>query len=295
MAYYRDILFVAVLKLLGVPIIFHLHGRGVKEAARRGWRRRLYRWTFSGATVVHLSERLYEDIEEFVPRDRCHVLPNGILDWGQGRALEPGARSEGPARLLYLSNMRESKGALVALEALGILRDRGVPFEATFVGAAADRGCLTRFEAMVAESALGDAVRYVGPKYGEEKMRVMADADIFVFPSFQECLPLVILEAMSAGLPVVATAQGGVPDLVDEGRTGYLVPVGDAKAVADRLETLIRQPALRATMGEEGRRRFVERFTLDRFDAGIWSIFEKVVGIPPIPEQAAGRVELPPS
>src|SRR5262249_14198090 len=157
--------------------------------------------------------------------------PNGILDWGSGHPRDPVARRAGPPRVLYLSNMRESKGALVALEALALLRDRGVPFEAVFVGAPSDRQCLTRFASMMAERDLARVVRYVDPKYGEEKMGVMSEADIFVFPSFQECLPLVILEAMSAGLPVVATAQGGVPDLVEDGRSGYLVPVGDPRTV----------------------------------------------------------------
>src|SRR5207249_11799468 len=75
MAYYRDIFFVAVLKLLRIPVIFHLHGRGVKEAARKWWNRRLYEWTVSGAGVIHLSERLYDDIEQFVPRGNCYFLP----------------------------------------------------------------------------------------------------------------------------------------------------------------------------------------------------------------------------
>src|SRR5207249_8038218 len=89
MAYYRDIVFVAVLKLLRIPLIFHLHGRGVKDAARKWKQRWLYEWTFSGATVVHLSERLYEDIEEFVPRDKCHFLPNGIVDWRDALSTRP--------------------------------------------------------------------------------------------------------------------------------------------------------------------------------------------------------------
>src|SRR5207249_3759840 len=166
---------------------------------------------------------------------------------------------------------------LVVVEALRELQTRGIPFEALFVGDASDRQCLERFEAMIAEHGMREAVRYLGPKYGEEKMRIMAESDIFVFPSFQECLPLVVLEAMSAALPVVATGQGGVPDLVEDGVTGFLVPVGDAAAVADRLATLIQQPGLRSTMGEKGRKRFLERFTLDRFDACIGSIFERVL------------------
>ena len=293
MAYYRDMVFVAVLKLLRIPVIFHLHGRGVKIAARRWWKRWLYEWTFSGATVVHLSERLYEDIEEFVPRDKCHVLPNGIVDFRDTLPTRSRGIPRPVPRVLFLSNMRAAKGALVVVEALRELRTRGIPFEALFVGDASDHDCLERFQALIAEAGMRDAVRYLGPKYGEEKMRIMAESDVFVFPSFQECLPLVILEAMCAALPVVATGQGGVPDLVEDGVTGYLVPVGDAAAVADRLATLIQQPGLRATMGDKGRERFLERFTLDRFDAGIGSIFETVLQSDPVASRSATEVELP--
>jgi len=292
MAYYRDIVFVAVLKLLRIPVIFHLHGRGVKDAARKRWKRWLNEWTFKGATVVHLSERLYEDIEQFVPRDKCHFLPNGIVDWRDALSTRPRDVPRPVPRLLFLSNMRAAKGALVVVEALRELRARGIPFEGLFVGDASDRECLQRFEALVTEAGMGDAVRYVGPKYGEEKMRIMAESDIFVFPSFQECLPLVILEAMSSSLPVVATGQGGIPDLVEDGVTGFLVPVGDSAAVADRLATLIQQPDLRVAMGEKGRERFLERFTLDKFDAGIGSIFEKVLQRDSVASRSAAEVEL---
>src|SRR2546426_685429 len=230
MAYYRDIAFVAVLKLLRIPVIFHLHGRGIKSAARKWWKRWFYEWTFSGATVVHLSERLYEDIEEFVPRDKCHVLPNGIADFRDALPTRSRGIPRPVPRVLFLSNIRAAKGALVVVEALRELRTRGIPFEALFVGDASDRDCLERFQTLITEGGMRDAVRYLGPKYGEEKMRIMAESDIFVFPSFQECLPLVILEAMCAALPVVATGQGGVPDLVEDGVTGFLVPVWDAYA-----------------------------------------------------------------
>src|SRR5439155_4199959 len=217
MAYYRDVVFVAVLKFLRIPVIFHLHGLGVKDAARTWWKRRLYQWTFSGATVIHLSERLYEDIEAFVPREKCHFLPNGIVDWGA--ALPPRVRDIPPPvpRVLFLSNMREAKGVLVVVEALRALRTRGVAFESVFVGYTSDHDFLERFDASIAEGGMRGTVRYAGPKYGEEKMRIMAESDIFVFPSFQECLPIVVLEAMSAALPVVASKQGGLPDLVEDG------------------------------------------------------------------------------
>jgi glycosyltransferase involved in cell wall biosynthesis len=80
---------------------------------------------------------------------------------------------------------------------------------------------------------------------------------------------------MSYGLPVIATPEGGIPAMVQEGVTGYLVPHGNVAVLADALETLIRNPELCASMGENGRKRYLECFTLERFEQGLCNILQR--------------------
>jgi len=121
---------------------------------------------------------------------------------------------------------------------------------------------------------LAHKVKLIGPKQGEELAELYRKAFFFVLTSNEEGLGIVILEAMASGLPVVSTACGGPATAVVEAETGFLTPIGDASAMADAMETLLRDPALCARMAKAGRRIAEERFSLaaagkvflDRYD-----------------------------
>lgn len=264
-AFYRDCLFVAIMKLLGVPRIYHLHGKGIRAHLGATWRRQLYRWAFQDAWVIHLSERLVDELADLVPRERVLVVPNGIVPRA---ATIRGPRRHG-LRLLFLSNMIESKGPLVLLEALGILRDRGIGFEATFAGAVHETAFLERFQAERRRRRLETQVHYIGPAYDADKQRLFDDHDVFVLPTSKDAFPLAVLEAMQAGLPVVTTHEGALPEIVEHGETGLVVPPRDPLALADGLATLIADPLLRRRMGVRSEARYAQRYTRAAFEQNL--------------------------
>jgi glycosyltransferase involved in cell wall biosynthesis len=260
--FYRDCLFIALIKLAGVPRIYHLHGKGIRARRSAAWLRRLYSWAFRDAWVIHLSDLLAADIEGLVPPDRLMIVPNGIAE----RKAPTRTERSGCPRLLFLSNMIEAKGPLVLLEALGQLRARGVAFEATFAGAATNDDLLDRFTTTIGRLDLEGQVRYVGPVYGEQKHRLFEEHDIFVFPTSNDAFPLVALEAMQAGMPVVTTHEGALPEIVEDGVTGLLVAPRDPAALAERLTTLIADVGLQRQMGARARERQEQRYTLATFE-----------------------------
>jgi glycosyltransferase involved in cell wall biosynthesis len=264
-AFYRDCLFIALMKLAGVPRIYHLHGKGIRPRLSAAWHRLLYTWAFRDAWVIHLSERVAADIEGLVPRDRVMIVPNGIAE----RNAPARAQRSGCTRLLFLSNMIESKGPLVLLEALGQLHARGVAFEATFAGAVSNADFLARFTAAIQRLGLERRARYVGPAYGEQKYRLFDEHDIFVFPTSNDAFPLVALEAMQAGMPVVTTDEGALAEIVEDGATGLLVPPRDPAALAERLAALIANPGLQRQMGARARARQEQRYTLAVFEQNL--------------------------
>lgn len=154
------------------------------------------------------------------------------------------------------------------LDACRILKDKGLDFQCNFVGGETKEIDRARFEAEVQRRGLEGMVRYEGPKYGEEKEEYWRSSDVFVFPTyyFNECFPLVILEAMQHGLPVVSTTEGAVPDMVADGVNGFVCERKDVSGLAGALERLITDAALRMRMGEVGRKRYEEEFTLERFE-----------------------------
>ena len=171
-----------------------------------------------------------------------------------------------PVNLLFLSNLIPSKGVYVLLDACRILKDKGLDFQCNFVGGETKEIDRARFEAEVQRRGLEGMVRYEGPKYGEEKEEYWCSSDVFVQPTFEDCFPLTILEAMQHGLPVVSTTEGAVPDMVADGVNGFVCERKDVSGLAGALERLITDAALRMRMGEVGRKRYEEEFTLERFE-----------------------------
>lgn len=108
----------------------------------------------------------------------------------------------------------------------------------------------------------GRRIQFLGMR--EDVQHLMAGADIFVMPSRNEALPMALIEAMGAGLPVVASEVGGIPEVVEDGRQGWLVAPDDPRALADALGSLVGDGGLRCRFGEGGRRRVLERFTAGR-------------------------------
>jgi glycosyltransferase involved in cell wall biosynthesis len=123
---------------------------------------------------------------------------------------------------------------------------------------------------------LGLAGRVVLPGFRTDLDALLAAADIVTLPSFTEGLPNVALEASAAGVPVVATAVGGTPEVVADGENGYLVPPGDAAALAARLTDLLRDPARRAALGAAGRDRMHRLFTFDAQAAAYLDLFARL-------------------
>jgi glycosyltransferase involved in cell wall biosynthesis len=121
-------------------------------------------------------------------------------------------------------------------------------------------------------------VKYLGRKFGQDKQAVLADTDIFAFPTYysNECFPLVLLEAMSASIAVVSTFEGGIPDIIEDGVTGFLVPQRDVEIMAEKLEELIQNPTLRQQMGKAGRQKFETELTLGIFEHNLQLILHQI-------------------
>lgn len=270
--FYRDALFTMLIKLFRRPLVFHLHKRGIEEMASGSRHKRwLLRKTFKGVASVCLSEKLTADIRT-VYEPEPYVLPNGI-EIVNSRVIE---RHNIPPRILYLSNLVKNKGIEVFLQSLADLHKQGCRFQARVVGAPVDYS-IEQAKEFCAAAGIAHLVDVIGPRFGRDKFHELERADIFVLPSFTECVPLSILEAMQFGLPVVATCVGGIPDIIQEGVNGFLVPPRSSKELTVRLKQLLVDKNLRIQMGHSARERFMQKFTLSKFYEGLTDIFEQVL------------------
>ena len=169
-------------------------------------------------------------------------------------------------RFAAVARLSGQKGLPLLIEAAALLRGRGRDFVLDIAGDGELKGALTR---QIAVARLEGQVRLLGSLDGAGVRRLIEDARAFVLPSFAEGLPVVLMEALALGRPVIATAVAGTPELVDSG-VGWLVPAGSAAAVADAMEAAIdASPATLAAMGHEGRGRVAEHHDAARNAAAL--------------------------
>lgn len=273
-AFYKDVILVILLRLFKMKRIYHLHNKGFEQHRDKLVNRWLYRFVFQNADVILLSRFLYQDIQEFVSGSKIHICPNGIPDIADQQSKD----NNRIVQILFLSNLIESKGALVLLDACKKLKGEGLSFYCSFVGSEGDI-TRERFEEEVKQRKLEEHVSYLGRKLDKEKELIFAQADIFAFPTFycNETFGLVNLEAMQHALPIVSTFEGGIPDVVEDGVTGFLIQQKDTEALSEKLSILIRDKELRERMGKAGRKRYEQNFTLEIFEKRLLSILESIV------------------
>ncbi len=172
----------------------------------------------------------------------------------------PGACRDDPPLILFVGRIEKRKGADVLLQAIPLVRQKFPDCQFVFAGSmSAELNSLAR---NAGEGRGEGGVRLLGVRPRDELVQWYQRASIFVAPSLWDNSPNTVYEAMSCGTPVIATRVGGIPELVDDGATGLLVPPRDANALADALIDLLRDPARRLEMGRRGREKAVGEFSL---------------------------------
>ena len=194
----------------------------------------------------------------------CACHPDGTVDCCLS-TVDTITDGEAP-RLLFLSNLIVSKGIYVLLEACQRLKERGVAFHCDYVGGESKEVTGEQFRKAIAERGLEDCVIYHGPQYGADKDRAFRRADIFVQPTFDDCFPLTLVEAMQYRLPIVSTDVGAIPDIVTDGVNGLVCKQQDVDSLVEALTTLLADAALRREMGERGYARYLKEMTLEAFE-----------------------------
>lgn len=243
------------------PYDFAVYHRLMAPLIRRVWRQ--------ARAVVANSQGLRQLAHAFEPEVRIGIIPNGV----DGARFAVPKRSWSPARLLFVGRVVHQKGLDVLLEALAGVKDR--TWRLAIVGDGAQREPL-RLRAR--QLGIGDRVEFQGWLGGEALLEAYARANLFVFPSRHEGMPNAVLEAMSAGLPVVASSIAGNEELVVPDETGALVPADDVAALRRALESLLPDGERRARLGAAGRLRVEQRFTWESAGAAYHDLLEQAAG-----------------
>jgi len=286
LGYLRDSLFLVPARLLRCRVVVHLHGSDFQNFYERSssllkW---LIRFTLSRVRkAIVLAGNLRDVFRGLVPENRISVVQNGIRDVAESRNDNNYGRSPNSAqanenlRVVYLSTLKKAKGFMDFLHCIPYVVREEPAVRFVLAGERCYPEEMNEAETFIRNHNIGCFVEMPGIMVGEDKKRLLIGADVFVFPPVHpEGQPLVILEAMSAGLPVIVTSSGAIPVTVLDGNTGFIVPSGNPAAIAEKILLLLRNNNLRQRMGTASRERFLAHYTVDRWIREMAAIFHEV-------------------
>lgn len=182
-----------------------------------------------------------------------------------------------PTQLISVSRLAEKKGIEYGIRSVAALIQAGLAVEYSIIG---DGDLKAPLAALIAQLNIGHAIHLLGPKNHAEVLEALDRSHILLAPSItatdgnQEGIPVALMEAMAMGLPVVSTYHSGIPELVEDGRCGYLVPERDVDALTEQLKHLVQQPELWLAMGTAGRQKVESEYNIHRLNAQLAHLFE---------------------
>jgi glycosyltransferase involved in cell wall biosynthesis len=250
-------------RLAGISYSFTAHGSDL-HVERRMLDQKIKAAAFA-ITISNFNKNvMIEECGEAMA-DKIFVVRCGV-DVDQ---FKPNFKKEAnrPFQIVCVASFEEVKGHQYLVEACKILRDRGVNFQCHLVGYGPLRNQVIQ---QVNRLGLADCIVIHPPRPRQEIINMLTEADVKVLPSVptkqgkREGIPVVLMEAMACGLPVVSSQLSGIPELVENSRSGILVEPRDARGLSDALIQLYENPQLRRKMGEAGREKVVREFNLQK-------------------------------
>jgi glycosyltransferase involved in cell wall biosynthesis len=247
---YRKTFLGYLAQMLGIPYVVHLHGAIFFEYWSKApfWVARSIDNLFRCSRgIIVLGQYWAEGITNRLPdvTDKIFVLPNAT----GASASERVTSHDGVVRITFLGQLGQRKGTADLIAALRLLAER-TDWMATIAG----DGSVDESRASVRRAMMGSRINIPGWLSSDEINDLLCQTDILVLPSYSENLPMVILEGFAHGVTVISTPVGAIPEVIENGRNGLLVPVGDIPALANALRFAISDPTLRRRLGDAARR-----------------------------------------
>ena len=256
-------------RLFRRQLVLWMHGNGIVGFEKRT---KASQWLIVAALqnascVVVLGERLKGEYLSWVRPDRIRVIQHGIVPSIATTTPPTEQKVEGETVVLYFSNMIREKGWLVTLEAAKAILSFRQDMRFVFCGGWWPSSDETFASQLVSAWGIAGNVEFRGIVVGDAKTKAFESADIFVFPTFHptETFGIVNLEAMEAGLPIITTSRGAIPEIVEDGVNGYLIAENDPEELAAKILLLADDQDLRCQIGIRNREKFKEHFTADAF------------------------------
>ena len=278
-AFWRDLAYLVAAKICGARVLYQVHGGALPH--QFFGRNRILSALLRGIlrlpdAIVVLANSELEAYRKFVPRQQVLLFPNAIDYAPYAKFLRERSDPTAPLRLLYIGRLAQEKGLPETLRGLRCAHAQGVKAQFFIAGSGPEEVSLKR---LAGELGLAKDVSFVGPVFGEDKLKLLDAVDAFVLASYAEGLPYALLESMAAGVPVIVTRVGAIPDVVTERTHGLFVPARDPVAISQAIATLASNRELLARMSSACRERVASGYSIDRLAEKFCGLYAGLCGV----------------
>ncbi len=284
MPFLKDYLFCLAGYLCGCRIVLHDMGQYLPElmaSSGRVYNTLVTHLLKMTTAIIVMGEKVKTDYAPHLSGQEVMVVPGSVEDTV---ALDVPRlpRGQGQIRVLYFSFLSVSKGLWTALKAIPLVIAKNPQVFFQFGGPIESEALHQEMKAFIAQNNLSNHVEYIG--YVPDTLKrteCFRNSDIFIFPTHRDVFGLVLLHAMAESVPVVASREGTIPEIIIDGKNGFLFPKGDHQALAEKILVLAKDAQLRKTMGQANRERYLAVYAPDKYGAYMTDCFQHLESINP--------------
>jgi glycosyltransferase involved in cell wall biosynthesis len=285
LGFLKNTLFILISKLTFRRIIISIHGSGIRFInffLNLPPPVRMYvRLILSGCDAIRILSGKWTSMFASViklEKDNVLVIPNGINEELFKRKSISRNSFDDEFRLLFLGGIDRKKGIYDLIKVIESLQKKGQRLKLIIVGDERESGTKKDIERIIKKRELDPYVEIVGKVDYKETPSFYHSADAYILPSYSEGLPMVILEAMAAGLPVISTKIGAIPEIIDEGINGFLVDPGDIKGMVSKIEILKKNKGLREIIGRNNITKVMALYSLSQQAKAFKNLYLQLLG-----------------
>lgn len=276
MSFYRKMPFIYMAYCAKIPVVNHIHGADFEEfytKARRKKKERIKRVYQKCTVLIALSEEWKERLSQIVPAEKIRIIENYSLFHED--ALRERLRRECNNRILFLGEIGERKGCYDIPDVTVKVLEK-VPEAKVVIGGKGSAKDESAVRKLFTDRKISESIVFTGWVWGEEKERLLREADVFFLPSYQEGMPMAILDAMGYGLPIISTKVGGIPEIVHDGENGFCCSAGDIEGMADKILSLLIDDKKRMSAAKRSIAIIRKSYSLDKHLERLEKAYEEI-------------------
>jgi glycosyltransferase involved in cell wall biosynthesis len=262
-AFLLDAIYLFIIRRCKIPYILRFGGKGYSLLQKESpfWKKVVGETLSNAAGGIVLGNNMKWDVNSHINEKKLINVPNGV----PGPSIKKCINNDGKIRILYLSNLHPTKGPLEVLKAAKIVLEKKKNILFILAGSVSSNLFKEELHSYILKNGLENYVRLPGSVHGKQKECLFNSSDIFVFPTYfeKEVFGTVNIEAMSYGLPVISSSEGAIPEIVQDGKTGFIVNPKSPEEIAEKILLLVNNPPLCKTMGNQAKKVFERKYTLE--------------------------------